>query len=92
MPVYAGWKDKDINATLLGFIDHGKVFVEDAESGEDHQAITGAGFGFKLNMPAKDEALASTSFSLIWGIPVMSGVIPADRSFGTLYLSGLISY
>ncbi|MBT3511203.1 MAG: ShlB/FhaC/HecB family hemolysin secretion/activation protein [Nitrospina sp.] len=91
-PFYTGWKKKDINTTLLAFIDHGKVFVDDSEPGEDHQAITGAGFGVKISMPAKDEALVSTSFSLIWGVPVMSGVVPSDRSFGTFYLSGLISY
>lgn len=92
VPVYTGWKKKDVNATLLGFIDHGKVFVEDSEPGEEHQAITGAGFGIKINMPAKDETSLTTSFSMIWGVPVMSGVEPADRSFGTIYLNGLIAY
>jgi hemolysin activation/secretion protein len=92
LPLYTSWPKKDISATLLGFIDHGKVFVEDAEPGEDHQAITGAGLGLKINMPAKNATSLSTSFSLIWGVPVMSGVEPADRSFGTLYLSGLIAY
>ena len=92
VPVYTGWPKKNVVATLLGFIDHGKVFVEDSEPGEDHQAITGAGFGFKINMPAKDENSLTTSFSLIWGVPVMSGVEPSDRSFGTLYLNGLINF
>jgi hemolysin activation/secretion protein len=92
VPIYTDWPKKDMAGTLLAFIDHGKVFVENSEAGEDHQAITGAGLGFKLNMPAKDATSLSTSFSLIWGVPVMSGVEPSDRSFGTLYLSGLISY
>ena len=92
VPVYTGWPKKEVVVTLLGFIDHGKVFIEDAEPGEDHQAITGAGFGLKLNMPAKDKTSLNTVFSLIWGVPVMSGVKPTDLSFGTIYLNGLISY
>jgi hemolysin activation/secretion protein len=91
-PLFPGWTTLDKNTTLLAFLDHGKVFVEKAEAGEDHQAITGAGFGFKVNRPAKDKKSFSTSFSMIWGTPVMSGIVPGDASFGTLYLSGLISF
>ena len=91
-PIGPGWPTMDKAFTLIGFIDHGKVFVEDSEPGEDHQALTGAGLGFKINIPAKDETSLATSFSLIWGTPVMSGVVPSDSSFGILYLSGLIAY
>jgi hemolysin activation/secretion protein len=91
-PLFPGWTTLDKNTTLLAFLDHGKVFIEKPEAGEDHQAITGAGFGFKVNRPAKDKKSFSTSFSMIWGTPVMSAKVPSDRSFGTLYLSGLIAY
>lgn len=87
-----GWPTMDKAVTLVGFIDHGKVFVEDTEPGEDHQAITGAGFGFKINIPAKDKTSLATSFSLQYGIPVLGSPNPSDQSFGTLYLSGLIAY
>jgi hemolysin activation/secretion protein len=87
-----GWPSLDKIVTLLAFIDHGKVFIEDAEPGEDHRSITGAGLGFKINIPKKDEASLATSFSLIWGTPVMSKLDPSDASFGTLYLSGLVTF
>lgn len=92
IPTIPGWPGMDKAITFLGFFDHGKVFIEDAQPGEDHQAISGAGFGFKINIPAKDEASFSTSFSLIWGTPVMSGVKPSDLNTGILYLSGLIAF
>jgi hemolysin activation/secretion protein len=87
-----GWPSLDKIVTLLAFIDHGKVFIEDAEPGEDHRSITGAGLGFKVNIPKKDEASLATSFSLIWGTPVMSKLDPSDASFGTLYISGLVTF
>jgi hemolysin activation/secretion protein len=93
--VKEGWPSLDKIITLLAFIDHGKVFVEDNEPGERHRALTGAGMGFKINIPKKNEASLSTSFSLIWGVPVMenaSGQRPSDNSFGTLYLSGLVTF
>jgi hemolysin activation/secretion protein len=93
--VKEGWPSLDKIITLLAFIDHGKVFVEDNEPGERHRALTGAGMGFKINIPKKDEASLATSFSLIWGVPVMenaSAARPSDGSFGTLYLSGLVTF
>ena len=78
---------------MLAFIDHGKVFIEDNEPGERHRSLTGAGMGFKINIPKKDEASLSTSFSMIWGVPVMDSTQrPSDGSYGTLYLSGLVSF
>lgn len=90
-----GWPSMDKMVTLLAFIDHGKVFIEDNRPGERHRALTGAGMGLKLNIPKKDEASLATSFSLIWGTPVMenaSAQRPSDGSFGTLYLSGLVTF
>jgi hemolysin activation/secretion protein len=90
-----GWPSLDKIVTLLAFIDHGKVFVEDNEPGERHRALTGAGMGFKINVPKKDEASLATSFSLVWGVPVMEnagGSRPSDGSYGTLYLSGLVTF
>jgi len=91
-PLGPGLPTLDQFITLLAFIDHGKVFIEDAQPGEDHRAITGAGLGFKLNLPSKDKSAPSMSFSLIYGAPVMSKFKPADNKFGAYYLSGIISY
>jgi hemolysin activation/secretion protein len=91
--VKKGWPSLDKIITLLAFIDHGKIFVEDNEPGERHRALTGAGMGFKINIPKKDEASLATSFSLTWGVPVMDSTQrPSDGSYGTLYLSGLVTY
>jgi hemolysin activation/secretion protein len=88
-----GWPSFDKMVTMLAFIDHGKVFIEDNEPGERHRSLTGAGMGFKINIPKKDEASLSTSFSMIWGVPVMDSTQrPSDGSYGTLYLSGLVSF
>ncbi len=79
--------------TLLAFIDHGKVFIEDNEPGERHRSLTGAGFGFKINIPKKNEASLATSISLVYGVPAMDSTQrPSDGSFGTLYLSGLVTF
>lgn len=91
--VKEGWPSLDKIVTLLTFIDHGKVFVEDNQPGERHRSLTGAGMGFKINIPKKDEASLATSFSLIWGVPAMSSKQPpSDGSFGILYLSGLMTF
>lgn len=91
-PLGPGLPTLDKFITILGFIDHGAVFVEDAEPGEDHRSITGAGFGLKFNLPAKDKSTPSASFSIVYGAPVMSKFKPSDNKFGTYYLSGVISY
>lgn len=92
LPIVPGWPSMAKELSFLAFFDHGKVFIETPEAGEDHQAISGAGLGLKINILAKDENSFATSFSMVWGRPVMSGVDPSDKSFGTLYLSGLIAY
>ena len=92
IPVISGWPGMGKAISFLVFLDHGKVFIEDAEPGEDHQALTGAGFGFKINTPATADAPWASSFSLMWGTPVMSKVIPSDLNTGILYLSGLVSF
>ena len=92
IPVAPGWPGMGKAISFLFFLDHGKVFIEDAEPGEDHQALTGAGFGFKINTPVTDKAPWASSFSLIWGTPVMSKVVPSDLNTGILYLSGLVSF
>jgi len=93
LPVFnEGRPSFDKLVTLLAFIDHGKVFVQDPEPGEKDRSLTGAGFGVKINVPRKDETSVSTSFSLVYGVPVMSKIPPSDSSFGTLLLSGLVSF
>jgi len=74
------------------FLDHGKVFTRDRLAGENDQAITGIGGGFKINIPKKENTHPAVSFALTYGVPTMGSPDPSDRSRGTVYLSGLISY
>jgi hemolysin activation/secretion protein len=92
IPIIPGWPSMAKELSFIAFFDHGKVFIETPEAGEDHQAISGAGIGLKINMPAKDEDSFTTSFSLTWGRPVMSAPLPSDDSSATLYLNGLINF
>lgn len=74
------------------FIDHGRVFVREKATGEVDRAITGAGMGFKVNIPKKEGLSPAVSFALTYGIPVLGSPDPSDQSYGIVYLSGLINY
>jgi hypothetical protein len=75
------------------FLDHGGVFVRTRLSTEKvGQTISGAGFGFKVNIPKKENKYPGVSFAFAYGRPVFRGQNPADGSFGTVYLSTLVNY
>ena len=76
------------------FLDHGGVFVRTRLSTEKvRQTISGAGFGFKVNIPKKENKYPGVSFSFAYAWPVFRGnPAPADGSFGTGYLSALVNY
>ncbi len=78
--------------SLVGFIDHAKIFIRDRQPGEQDQSITGVGGGFRLNIPKVQSTDVAVSFALIYGIPALGSPDPSDGSFGTLYLSGLLTY
>ncbi|MFQ5451182.1 MAG: ShlB/FhaC/HecB family hemolysin secretion/activation protein [Nitrospinaceae bacterium] len=78
--------------SLVAFIDHGKVFVLGRQPGEIDQTISGAGGGVRINVPKIKPNDVAVSFALLYGIPVLGGPDPSDRSFGIFYLSGLMTY
>jgi hypothetical protein len=56
------------------------------------QDISSYGVGLTLNIPKKEDKYPGLSFAVSYGVPVPGGKKPSDRSWGTIYLSGLINY
>ena len=71
--------------SFTSFVEHGKVFVRKKRVGEVDQEITTAGGGLKVSIP-------SASFAVTYGAPVFNSILPADESYGTVYLNGMIYY
>lgn len=77
--------------SLSAFLDHGKVFTKDRLPGEQDQAITGAGYSIRLNIPKEVEDGPSMNFVVSYGIP-LPGPRPTDESNGIVYLSGSTTF
>jgi hemolysin activation/secretion protein len=76
--------------SINGFIEHGRVFAINLESGERNDSITGVGGGAQLNVPlGKDLPTFNLAFN--YGYPI-GGPIPSDGSFGTVYVNGGVTY
>jgi len=76
--------------SINGFIEHGRVFAINIESGERNDSITGVGGGAQLNVPlGKDLPTLNLAFN--YGYPI-GGPIPSDGSFGTVYVNGGVTY
>lgn len=76
--------------SVNGFIEHGRVFAINIESGERNDSITGVGGGAQLNVPlGKDLPTLNLAFN--YGYPI-GGPIPSDGSFGTVYVNGGLTY
>ncbi len=76
--------------SINGFIEHGRVFAINIESGERNDSITGVGGGAQLNVPlGKDAPTLNLAFN--YGYPI-GGPIPSDGSFGTVYVNGGVTY
>ncbi len=76
--------------SINGFIEHGRVFAINTESGERNDSITGVGGGAQLNVPlGKDLPTLNLAFN--YGYPI-GGPIPSDGSFGTVYVNGGLTY
>jgi hypothetical protein len=73
-------------------LEHGKVFVRKQRAGEVDQEITTAGGGLKINIPKKEKKRPAFSFTVTYGMPVLDSIAPADESYGTVYLNGMINY
>ncbi|NIQ03231.1 MAG: hypothetical protein GWM98_24925 [Nitrospinaceae bacterium] len=78
--------------SIFGFLDHGKTFIVDKQPGERDISLSGAGAGFRLNIPNIGKYYPAVSFSLAYGFPVFKGPDPSDGSSSTLYLNGMISF
>ncbi len=80
--------------SFSGFIEHGNVFVRDAQAGENQVSITGVGFGAQINIPKAGNCCDANfrppiNFNFSYALP-MSGPVPSDASSGIVYVSGSI--
>ena len=78
--------------SVVSFLEHGKIFVRDKRPGEVDQKITTAGGGLKISIPKKEDKSPAVSFAVTYGAPVFNSILPADESYGTVYLNGMINY
>jgi len=78
--------------SVTSFIEHGKIFVRKKRAGEVDQEITAAGGGLKISIPKKENKSPGLSFTATYGAPVFDSILPADESYGTVYLNGMINY
>ncbi len=78
--------------SFVFFLDHARVLVLDKQPGEKDKSLSGAGGGFRINVPKSKSNELSASFSLLYGLPVFRGPDPSDRSYGTVYVNGIITY
>jgi hypothetical protein len=44
-----------------------------------------------MSIPA-EEGNPAASFAVTYGAPVFNSILPADISYGTVYLNGMINY
>jgi hemolysin activation/secretion protein len=78
--------------SVISFVEHGKVFVRKKRAGEVDQEITSAGGGLKFSIPKKEDKSPAVSFAATFSAPVFDSILPADESYGTVYLNGMINY
>ena len=86
------WKIKSAVFSVVSFVEHGKVYARKKRSGEVDQEITSAGGGLKFTIPKKENNSPGLSFAVTYGAPVFDSILPADESYGTVYLNGMINY
>ena len=78
--------------SFTSFVEHGQTYVRAKQPGEIDQHITSAGGGLKLILPKIEGRRPAFSFAATYGVPVFNSIAPADRSYGTIYLNGMIHY
>lgn len=78
--------------SLFAFIDNARSYVRNPQPGERGREITGAGAGFRLNVPQGKDGHPGVSFTLSWGAPVLGNPQTSDGSAGTIYVGGIINY
>jgi hemolysin activation/secretion protein len=82
------WKDI---LSINTFVEGGRVQILDQVLDDRDRAISGGGFGIRLNIPKAKPWGPSYNFAASFGIP-FQGPPPSDRTSGILYLSGGINY
>jgi len=90
--LHSNFPDLSKVLSFTSFVEHGKIFVRDKRSGEVDQKITTAGGGLKISIPKKEGESPAVSFAVTYGAPVFDSILPADESYGTVYLNGMINY
>ena len=91
--LFKGFPTLDQILSFNTFFDTGRVFVRNYLPTERWaQDISSYGGGLTLNIPKKEDKYPGLSFAVSYGVPVPGGKKPSDRSWGTIYLSGLINY
>ena len=83
-------KLKDI-LSFNTFVEGGRIKILDQVLDDRDRAISGGGFGMKINIPKTKPWGPSYNFAASFGIP-FQGPPPSDGSSGILYLSGGINY
>ncbi|MEK9628407.1 MAG: ShlB/FhaC/HecB family hemolysin secretion/activation protein [Nitrospinota bacterium] len=82
------WKDF---LSFNAFIEGGRIQILDQVPDDLNRAISGGGFGMKMNIPKTKPWGPSYNFALSFGIP-FQGPPPTDGTSGILYASGGINY
>ncbi len=91
MPLGIGkLKIKD-TISLNAFLEGGRIQVLKQVPGDRNRAITGGGFGIRVNIPKRGNWGPSFSFSASYALP-LQGPSPSDGSRGITYLSGALNY
>jgi len=90
--LHSNFPDLSQVLSVVSFLEHGKIFVRDKRSGEVDQEITAAGGGLRISIPKKEDKSPAVSFAVTYGAPVFNSILPADESYGTVYLNGMINY
>ncbi|QPJ62453.1 MAG: ShlB/FhaC/HecB family hemolysin secretion/activation protein [Candidatus Nitronauta litoralis] len=78
--------------SLFAFIDHGRIFIEDPQSGERNTSLTSAGGGIRLSVPKGKGHLPGADFSLTYGLPVLGDQNPSDGSLGIIHIGGRLNF
>ena len=78
--------------SFTSFVERGQTYVRAKQPGDIDQHLTSAGGGVKLTIPKIEGKRPGFRFAATYAVPVFKSIAPADRSFGTVYLSGTIEY
>ena len=78
--------------SLFGFIDHGRIFIEEPQPAERNVSLTSVGGGVRLSVPKGKGHLPGADFSLTYAIPVLGDRKPSDGSLGMVHVAGRLFF